>query len=161
MALGGSDSKGASPDPDPQLVAPVAADAAPVAVVDPPATHDAAPAAPVPKFGSLVIKTNLRDAEVFLDGSRVGKGKVVKVDELAPGPYVVEVRRRRYKTLATTIDIVAGKQASEAFVLERGKSRPGGDSAGDSEKPDAGAAPVVDPDGTIGDVFGNKPKKNP
>ena len=144
---------GGSPDaPAPPPVAVTApADAAP----QPPVvvTPDAAA---VVELGSLVVKTNVDGAEVFVDEKPVGKGKRVEVKDLAPGSYLVEVRRKRYKTITRPVQVAGGAETSEAFVLERRSkgSTDSGDTTDDGDKPD----PLGDKDGTI-DVFKKKKKK--
>jgi hypothetical protein len=127
------------------------------------AGFDAAPAA---RTGTLIVKTNIDGADVLVDGNKVGSGRVVQVSDLAPGSYVVQVERRRYEPETRSVQIVAGRPTSEAFVLARaGRSRPRGrptqtttpiqtttgDNPGDTTPP-----PLKDKDGTI-NVFQRKP----
>jgi serine/threonine-protein kinase len=148
---------GTTPAPARPAIVPVTADAAPAPPVEPAAADtapDAAPdEAPPAKYGTLVIKTNLRDAEILVDGKRVGRGKRVEVADLEPGSYVVEVRRRRYVTQARSVQIKAGVVTSDAFVLERSRRvKPPSDSDASDDKPPEPPKPLDDKDGTI-DVF--------
>jgi hypothetical protein len=155
LLRGGDD---AAPTRPPIAVPAAATDAAPR--VEPPVVPpDAAPAKP----GKLVVKSNRRDAEVFLDGKPIGRGAVVEVAEVAAGPYVVEVRAKRYQAQSKPVEVAAGGITSEAFVLERERR-----GSGDAKPPTDGTdgtddakPPLDDKDGTI-DVFGNKqPRPQP
>lgn len=56
-------------------------------------THVTAAAAPPPKFGTLVIETNMDGVEVFVDGRSVGvvnKAAAMRLPGLAPGPHTIQ-----------------------------------------------------------------------
>jgi len=154
--LRGSGSERAPGETPAPLAAAAPVDAAPAAVVH--ASPPVAPpdAAPVPELATIVVNTNLRDAEVIVDGEVAGTGKRVEVGDLAPGSHIVEVRSRRYTTQTRSVSVGAGGVVSEAFVLERSRRpRPNddSDSKDTNDTKDDGPKPLDDKDGTI-DVFG-------
>jgi serine/threonine-protein kinase len=125
----------------------------------PPASAPAPPPASAPARGELVVKTNLDDAAVTLDGKPVGKGRSVTVKDLAAGSYIVEVSREKHQSQSRTIKVEGGKTVDEAFVLvkaPRGGPGPGTKAPSDPSKtppPPKPPKPLKDKDGTI-DVFG-------
>ncbi|MBI5481418.1 MAG: PEGA domain-containing protein, partial [Deltaproteobacteria bacterium] len=114
--------------------------------------------ASAPARGELVVKTNLDDAVVTLDGRPVGQGRTVAVKDLAAGSYIVEVSRDRHQSQSRTVRVAGGRSTDEAFVLvkaPRGVSGPGTKVPADASKTAPAPKPprpLKDKDGTI-DVF--------
>jgi eukaryotic-like serine/threonine-protein kinase len=134
-------------------------DAGPRVVLAPtgvtPQTQPASASAPA--RGELVVKTNLDDATVTLDGKPVGKGRTAVVKDLAEGSYIVEVSREKHQSQSRTIRVEGGKSVAEAFVLvkaPRGGPGPGAKApSGPTKTPAVPPKPVTHKDDTI-DVFG-------
>jgi serine/threonine-protein kinase len=89
-------------------------DAAPPAVVAPAAVVDA-PAAPV--AGVLEIKSDPRQADVFVDDEV--RGKTPANIELPPGTYLVRVELGGYKSFSTTIEMRAGERTQVVTSLAK------------------------------------------
>jgi len=62
-----------------------------------------------PKLGTIVVSADVDDAEVLLDGNKVGTTPVV-VNDVIEGLHVVEVRKEPALPWKQTIQVEAGKQ---------------------------------------------------
>lgn len=63
-----------------------------------------------PKVGTLIVDSDVGDAEVYIDGNKVGTTPVV-VNDLVEGLHVVEVRKEPAIPWKQTVQVEAGKQA--------------------------------------------------
>ncbi len=57
-----------------------------------------------PNYGSLNVKTNVTDAQVFLNGNYVGRTPYTG-DKIASGKYKLEIQKKFYKTIVKDITI--------------------------------------------------------
>lgn len=76
-----------------------------------------APDPPRPYHGSLVISSEPRGAEVFLNGARVGRTPVV-LDNLQVGSRAVRVRLDGHESWSRAVDVVANQRSSVVALLE-------------------------------------------
>ena len=74
-----------------------------------------------PPTGRLRLLTTPPNAEILIDGRRVGVGSVFDDVPIAPGPRRLEVRARGYETFDTTVVIEAGGTLSLGRVTLRGR----------------------------------------
>jgi len=78
-------------------------------------------AAPPPPTGRLRLLTTPPDAEIVIDGRRVGIGSVFDDVPISPGARHLEVRARGYETFDTTVVIEAGVTLSLKRVTLRSR----------------------------------------
>jgi len=78
-------------------------------------------AAPPPPTGRLRLLTTPTNAEIFIDGRRVGIGSVFDDVPIFPGARHLEVRARGYETFDTTVVIEAGSTLSLKRVTLRSR----------------------------------------
>ncbi|MBI4530535.1 MAG: PEGA domain-containing protein [Candidatus Latescibacteria bacterium] len=71
-----------------------------------------------PTTGYLHITSDPIDAEVWIDGQRVGRTPTTK-PEMAPGRHIVTVRLDGYRPLADTVEVVTGKRDTIDVSLKR------------------------------------------
>jgi serine/threonine-protein kinase len=138
--------------------AAIPADAGPRVVVAPTGAPPTQPASvPAPARAELVVKTNLDDATVTVDGKPAGKGRSVVVKDLAAGSYIVEVSREKHQSQSRTIKVAGGASVAEAFVLVKAPrvSGPPSKATADPKAPPPPKPPkqLKNKDDTI-DVFG-------
>ncbi len=62
-----------------------------------------------PSAGEVKLKTNVKDADVFIDGALAGKAAKLKSIRLTPRAYTVEVRAPGYTAYTSQIYVLAGK----------------------------------------------------
>jgi hypothetical protein len=63
----------------------------------------------MPKLGELKLKTNVKDAKVYINGAYAGKAEKLKKIRLRPDSYTLEVRAPGYKAFSERVYVVAGK----------------------------------------------------
>lgn len=73
-----------------------------------------------PPTGRLRLLTTPPDAEIMIDGRRVGIGSVFDL-EISPGPRHIEVRARGYETFDTTVVVAPGGTLSLGRVMLRSR----------------------------------------
>jgi len=78
-------------------------------------------AAPAPPIGRLRLLTTPPDAEILIDGRRVGIGSVFDDVPISPGARHLEVRARGYEAFDTTVVIEAGVTLSLKRVTLRSR----------------------------------------
>lgn len=66
----------------------------------------------------VVVRANVRGAEVFLDGRRVGTTPLVLTKELSKGTHVIELRHEGYAPLRRELQVGAGKDYTIEAQLE-------------------------------------------
>jgi len=86
-----------------------------------PAVRRAAPPTPT---GKLRLLTTPPNAEIFIDGRRVGTGSVFDDVPISPGARRLEVRARGYETFDTTVVIEPGGTLSLKRVTLRSRGAP-------------------------------------
>ncbi len=70
--------------------------------------------------GKLKLKTNVKDADVYLNGAFAGKAEDLKSIWLRPGEYNLEVSADGYQTLTQKIYVVRGKTLKLDVDLQPG-----------------------------------------
>jgi hypothetical protein len=75
-----------------------------------------APAAPAARTGSLVIESRPTGAAIVLNGRRIGTTPMT-VDDLEPGTYTVQLQLPTFRSVTTTVRVVAGVRARAAASL--------------------------------------------
>lgn len=78
------------------------------------------------RLAHLVVKTDLPDADVLVDGQRVGRTPVPSSITVAPGKRLVELRRPGYVTAQKEIALSDGASGELSFALEEAADVPGG-----------------------------------
>ena len=76
---------------------------------------------PGPPTGRLRLLTTPADAEILIDGRRVGIGSVFDDVPIAPGLRRLEVRARGYQTFDTTVVVEPGGTLSLGRVTLRSR----------------------------------------
>jgi hypothetical protein len=59
--------------------------------------------------GELKLKTNVKDADVYINGAYAGKAEKLKTMWLRPDSYTVEIRAAGYTSYAQRIYLIRGK----------------------------------------------------
>jgi hypothetical protein len=78
------------------------------------------------RLAHLLVKTDLPDADVLIDGEKVGLTPLPGSITVAPGKRVVELRRPGYVSAQKEIALSDGASAELAFALEEAADVPGG-----------------------------------
>ncbi len=63
----------------------------------------------ISRVGELKLKTNVKDADVYLNGAYAGKASKLKTMRLRPDSYTLEIRARGYAPYSQRVYLVAGK----------------------------------------------------
>src|SRR5579863_7352681 len=103
-----------------------------------------APSATLPPHGGAYITTLPAGAEVWLDGSYLGRTPAF-VDDLLPGRHALTVSRSGWNVATANFDVSVGQAATVSLVLTR---IPGADAANGA----AGSPGTLDVRGTTGDA---------
>lgn len=74
------------------------------------------PPPPKPAEGTLVVEAAIAGAQIFVDGTYAGTGRIELKQK--PGSYSVRVARDGYEEALFQMDVVAGKQARRTVRLE-------------------------------------------
>lgn len=69
------------------------------------------------RLGSLEVRTNAKDAELFVDGASMGKLPLPRAARLVVGPHRIEVRAPGYTSSARSVEIASGAIVRETFEL--------------------------------------------
>jgi len=56
--------------------------------------------------GSIAVKSNIGDEDIYVDGKKLARGQLDM--DLAPGPYLIEVKKDGYTTWSNNITVKAG-----------------------------------------------------
>jgi hypothetical protein len=104
---------------EPRPVAPAAPSRGPSTAAVP-SSGSSTPASPG-SYGSVAIRVQPADAEVFIDGEQwQGPGSdEALVIQVAPGPHRIEVRKDGYRSYSTQLDVRAGQTAPLNVSLSR------------------------------------------
>jgi hypothetical protein len=60
-------------------------------------------------MGEVKIKTNVKDAEVYINGALAGKADKLKTIHLSPNTYSLEIRAPGKSTIAQKVYVLRGK----------------------------------------------------
>jgi len=70
--------------------------------------------------GKLVISSNVDEADVYVDGQNVGKVKEYRFEmDLKPGRHIVELKKERYESVKSEVNIPAGSSESISLNLKK------------------------------------------
>jgi hypothetical protein len=79
-----------------------------------------------PAAGEVKLDTNIKDAQVFIDGHYAGTVGQLKTITMRPGSYDIEIRAPGRAPFRQDIYVVAGKTLKLHPDLEEGQPRPTG-----------------------------------
>lgn len=79
---------------------------------------------PTPIYGSVDINSTPADAEVWMDGKKVGTTPLFLADCLV-GEHKIKVKKSGYKYYTKTVTISEGQTESEVLIMEKGLSLDG------------------------------------
>jgi hypothetical protein len=108
------------PVPDPNASSPAAGRAAPPGRMDPQGRPE--PEGRADRFGSLAIRVQPGDAEVFVNGERwdTSPGENRLLLELIEGTHRVEIRKEGFKTYSSTVRVRQGETVTLNVSLSPG-----------------------------------------
>jgi hypothetical protein len=74
-----------------------------------------------PSPASVVVRSNVEGAQVFLNGKPHGKlaSKTLKLENLAPGRHEVELRAKGFRTCKKQVQLGAGAKVSLALEMKK------------------------------------------
>jgi len=103
----------------------IAADAKPLVIALTPVPAPSPP--PVVEQGTLIVRSNVDDAEVFVDGDQKGVTKHSKYEgKLDVGGHQIILRKSEYKdSQPQSVEIAKGRPSTVNVSLEKGKSEVG------------------------------------
>lgn len=67
------------------------------------------PAKKIQKTGMIYLKSDPKEAEIYLDGRIKGQKTPLKLSYLLPGRYTVEVKKYDYQTWSKTVNVESGQ----------------------------------------------------